>query len=248
VTLAAALKLLDQAQIADEPLGICPETQKPVYLKVGRFGPYIQRGSTDEEEEEKPQNAGLLKGMEPENVDFELALKLLSLPRKLGIDPKLEEEVESFNGRYGPYVKCGKETRSLPADISPLDVTLEQASHLLAQPKTRGRGANKKPPLKVYDKESPVTEKAVQILDGRFGAYITDGQSNVSLRKGMLPEEITFDEALSLLADKLAQGPSTKRVKKKAAKKKPVKKKTAKKKAATKKKKSPPKKKATKKK
>jgi len=263
VTLKAALKLLDQAQLAEEPLGICPDTKKPVYLKVGRFGPYIQRGSTDEEEE-KPQNAGLLKGMEPETVDFETALKLLSLPRNLGDHPpvvapkvvvaettaakegddakkaakpkaadSLEgQPVEAFNGRYGPYVKCGKETRSLPADISPLDVTLEKAVALLAEPKTRGRGANKKPPLKVFD-PSPITEKPVQILDGRFGPYVTDGTTNVSLRKGMIVEEITFDEAVGMLADKAAQGPAPK--KKKAAKKKSVKKKPAAKKAAKKK-------------
>jgi len=273
VTLEAALKLLDQAQLAEEPLGICPDTHKPVYLKVGRFGPYVQRGSTDDEE--KPQNAGLLKGMEPEDIDFETALKLLSLPRNLGDHPpvvtskavesnsedtkdgktkkaakpkvadSLEgQPVEAFNGRYGPYVKCGKETRSLPADISPLDVTLEKAVELLAQPKTRGRGANKKPPLKVFD-PSPVTEKPVQILDGRFGPYVTDGTTNVSLRKGMIVEEITFDEAVGMLADKAAQGPAPR--KKKAAKKKSVKKKSVKKKPAAKKK-SATKKKAAKKK
>ena len=251
VTLEAALKLLDQAQLAEEPLGICPDTQKPVYLKVGRFGPYVQRGDADEEE--KPQNAGLLKGMAPEDVDFETALKLLSLPRNLGEHPKVVanavaasektdvkdgkdkkstkaetpdslegQAVEAFNGRYGPYIKCGKETRSLPADISPLDITLEKAVELLAQPKTRGRGANKKPPLKVFD-PSPITEKPVQILDGRFGPYITDGSTNVSLRKGMVVEEITFDEAVGMLAEKAAQGPPKK--KKKAAKKKSVKKK-----------------------
>ncbi|NOY43715.1 MAG: type I DNA topoisomerase, partial [Planctomycetes bacterium] len=258
VTLEAALKLLAQAELAEEPLGTCPDTGKPVYLKIGRFGPYVQRGSMDDDEEEKPQNAGLLKGMVPEDVDFETALKLLSLPRDLGEHPETDktkkdkaegndtlvgEAVMAFNGRYGPYVKCGKETRSLPADISPLDVTLPQAIELLAQPKTRGRGATKKPPLKVFD-PSPITEKPVQILDGRFGPYVTDGSTNVSLRKGMIVEEITFDEAVSMLADKAAQGPPKK---KKAAKKKSVKKKsTAKKKAA--KKKSTPKKKAAKKK
>lgn len=280
VTLEAALKLLAQAQLAEEPLGTCPDTQKPVYLKVGRFGPYIQRGNADDEED-KPQNAGLLKGMVPEEIDFETALKLLSLPRNLGdhppvVAPKVVETVptepkegedaakakekkpakakasdslegqpvEAFNGRYGPYVKCGKETRSLPADISPLDVTLEKAIELLAQPKTRGRGANKKPPLKVFD-PSPITEKPVQILDGRFGAYVTDGTTNVSLRKGMIVEEITFDEAMGMLADKAAQGPAPK--KKKAAKKKSVKKKPAAKKKAAKKK-TPAKKKSVKKK
>jgi len=232
VTLEAALKLLDQAQLADEPLGICPDTHKPVYLKVGRFGPYVQRGSTDDEE--KPQNASLLKGMAPEDVDLETALKLLSLPRNLGDHPELKKPVFAYNGRYGPYIKCEAETRSLPADISPLDVTLEQAVHLLAQPKTRGRGAAKKPPIKVFDGVSPATEKPVQILDGRFGPYITDGETNVSLRKGMMPEEITFDEAVMMLAEKAAQGPPKR--KKKAAKKKAAKKKTAKKKTTTKKK------------
>jgi DNA topoisomerase-1 len=273
VTLSMATKLLEQAQLATEPLGTCPETQKPVYLKVGRFGPYIQRGNTDDEE--KPQNASLLKGMVPEEITMETALKLLTLPRNLGDHPEvvtgsqppvnttedtvnttkdsddttkdmkkenapLSGPVMAYNGRYGPYVKCGSETRSLPADQSPLEVTLEQAVHLLAQPKTRGRGAAKKPPLKVFD-TSPITEKPVQILDGRFGPYITDGTTNISLRKGMKPEEITFDEALSLLAEKAAKGP----VKRKQAKKKSVKKKPAKKKAAKKK---PAKKKAAKKK
>lgn len=260
VTLEAALKLLEQAALADEPLGTCPDTGKPVYLKTGRFGPYIQRGSTDDEE--KPENAGLLKDMVPENVTFETALQLLSLPRKLGVhppmppvttkkdgekpDPRTDQEVEAFNGRYGPYVKCGAETRSLPADISPLDVTFEKAVELLAQPKTRGRGA-KKEPLKVYEKPSPITEKPVQILDGRFGPYITDGTTNISVRKGMVLEEITFDEALGLLAEKAAQGPAPKK-KKKAAKKKSTKKKAAPKKKAAVKKKSVKKKPAAKKK
>ncbi len=123
-----------------------------MFLKIGRFGPYVQRGHPDDDE--KPQNAGLLKGMTPENVDFETALKLLSLPRELGEyhppvsagDGKADSEegdkkeakggkVMAYNGRYGPYVKCGNETRSLPADLSPLDVTLEQAIELLNNPK-----------------------------------------------------------------------------------------------------------------
>ena len=106
----------------------------------------------------------------------------------------------AYNGRFGPYVKCGDETRSLPADVSPLDVTLEQAVELLAQPKTRGRGAAaKKEPLKVFD-ESPVTGNKVQLLDGRYGPYLTDGETNASLPKGASVEELTFAEALELLA------------------------------------------------
>jgi DNA topoisomerase I len=216
VTLEAALKLLEQASQADEPLGTCPETNKPVYLKVGRFGPYVQRGTP--EDEEKPQNASLLKGMTPETVDLATALKLLTLPRNLGNHPQLGEPITAFNGRFGPYVKCVEETRSLPAGLSPLDVTLEQAVELLAQPKTRGRGAGaKKEPLKVFD-PSPITTKPVHLLDGRYGPYLTDGETNASLPKGASVEELTFAEALDLLAARAALGPpKKKRAKAKAA-------------------------------
>ncbi|TWT95883.1 DNA topoisomerase 1 [Botrimarina colliarenosi] len=229
VKLPYALELLAQAEKAEEPLGTCPETGKPVYLKVGRFGPYIMRGTP--EDEEKPKNASLLKGMNPDDVDFETALKLLSLPRVVGDHPKLEGTIEAFNGRYGPYVKCGSETRSLPADISPLDVTLEQAIELLNQPKQRGRGAAK-PPLRVFEEKSPVTEGVVQIMDGRYGPYVTDGESNASLPKGQSPEELPFNEALNLLAARAAAGGSKK---KKSAKKKTTKKAATKKKSTTKK-------------
>lgn len=209
VTLEAALKLLDQAEQAEEPLGTCPETGKPVYLRVGRFGPYVQRGHP--EDDDKPQNASLLKGMKPEDVDLESALKLLSLPRTLGDHPKQGEPVVAHNGRYGPYVKCGEETRSLPAEVSPLDVTLDQALELLAQPKTRGRrAAAKREPLRVFD-ESPVTGNKVQLLDGRYGPYVTDGETNASLPKTQNPEELTFNEALNLLATRAAKGPAKKK-------------------------------------
>lgn len=236
LTLAVALQLLEQAAQGEEPLGICPDTHKPVYLKTGRFGPYVQRGIPDDEE--KPQNASLLKGMTPADVDLATALKLLTLPRNLGDHPTEHKPIMAYNGRFGPYVKCGDETRSLPAEISPLDVTLDQAVHLLAQPKTRGRGAAaKKEPLRVFEKPSPVTEKAVQVLDGRYGPYITDGDTNISLRKGMTIEELTFDEALGMLAEKAALGPPKKKKaapRKKAATKKATPKKAAKKKAAAK--------------
>jgi DNA topoisomerase I len=234
VTIESAIKLLDQAQQGEEPLGICPDTHKPVFLKTGRFGPYVQRGLPDDED--KPQNASLLKGMNPADIDLATALKLLTLPRNLGNHPETGKPVMAYNGRFGPYVKSGEETRSLPADISPLDVTFEQAVTLLAQPKTRGRGAAaKKEPLRVFEKPSPVTDKPVQILDGRYGAYITDGDTNVSLRKGMSVEELTYDEALAMLADKAAQGPPKKKATRKAAPKKAEPKKAATKRATAKK-------------
>jgi DNA topoisomerase-1 len=223
LTVPKALELLDKAQAADEPLGICPDTRKPVFVKIGRFGPYVQRGDPDDDE--KPQNASLLKGMQPEDIDLATALKLLSLPRTLGQHPETNEPILAHNGRFGPYVKCGDETRSLPGDVSPLEVTFEEAVELLKQPK-RGRGRKqKREPVKVFDK-SPVTEEPVQLLEGRYGPYVTDGTTNASLPRGQSLDDMTFERALDLLAAKAAKGPAKKKSKstKKSAKKKSTKK------------------------
>lgn len=228
--LEKALELLDAGQVEEAPMGIHPETGKPIYMRVGRFGPYIQMGEKDDPEK---KNQGLLKGMEPEGVDLDLAIKLLTLPRNLGEHPETKEPIEAFDGKFGPYIKSGKETRSLPDGLSPLDVSFDKAVELLKQPKTRGRKAPKEP-IRVYEKPSPETEKEVRILDGFYGAYVTDGETNASLRKGMDPKELTFEAALDLLAERKAKGPS-KRKKKKSTKKKAAKKKTAKKKATKKK-------------
>lgn len=231
LTLEKAQELLEQAAQGDEPLGVCPETNKPVYLKVGRFGPYVQRGTP--EDDEKPQNASLLKGMVPEDVDLELALKLLSIPRTLGDHPESGQPVVAYNGRFGPYIKSGDETRSLPAEISPLDVTLEQALHLLSQPKQtrRGFGAAREP-LKKFG-ESPVTKQVVQLFEGRYGPYVTDGETNASVPKGVAIEELTDQRVFDLLAERAAKGPSKKSARRKSTKK--AAKKTTKKKTTTKK-------------
>jgi len=139
----------------------------------------------------------------------------------------------AYNGRFGPYIKCGDETRSLPADVSPLDVTLDRAVELLAQPKTRGRGAAKREPLKVFD-VSPVTGTKVQLLDGRYGPYLNDGETNASLPKGASIEELTFAEALDLLAARAALGPPKKKRRAKSAKSDKSAKAAAPKKSATK--------------
>ena len=229
LTLEMALQLLDKAQQGDEPLGLCPDTNRPVFLKEGRFGPYVQLGSLAEKE--KPKNASLLKGMSTEDVSLEVALKLLSLPRTLGDHPESGEPVVALNGRFGPYVKCESETRSLPADVSPVDIGLEQALELLAQPKTRRGQAAPREPLKVFE-PSPATGEPIKLLDGRYGPYVTDGTTNASLPRGSSPDELKFDEAVQLLAERAAKGPT----KKKGAKKKATtKKKTAKKKTTTKK-------------
>ncbi|MCH2120048.1 MAG: type I DNA topoisomerase [Pirellulaceae bacterium] len=248
LTLESALELLKKAETGDEPLGICPDTHKPVFVKSGRFGPYVQLGLADEGE--KPKNAGLLKGMSVEDITLEVALKLLSLPRLVGEHPDSKEVIEAFNGRYGPYIKCGSETRSLPDDVSPLDVQLEQSLFLLSQPKRRGRSAPKEP-IKTFE-SSPITEQPIRLLEGRYGPYVTDGETNASLPKGTETETVTFEQALQLLAERAAKGPSRKKkkTKKKATKKKATKKKATKKKATKKKatKKKSAKKKATKKK
>jgi len=223
LTLQRAIVLLDEGQEDDEPLGICPDTHKPVFLKKGRFGPYVQLGTPDDKE--KPKNASLMKGMAPEDVDLDTALALLTLPRTLGQHPESSEPVIAANGRYGPYVKCGTETRSLPSDLSPLDVTLEQALVQLAKPKGRGRSRTPKEPIRSFD-ASPITDQPVKLLDGRYGPYVTDGTTNASLPKGTSPEDVTFENALQLLAERAAKG-SSRKGKKKAKRK--AKKKTKKK-------------------
>ena len=244
MTLTAALKLLDQAAEGDKPLGHDPATGKPVYLKTGRFGPYVQLGQPDDEE--KPKNASLLKGMLPEDITVETALALLTLPRDLGAHPQSGLKVTAYNGRFGPYVKSGEETRSLPADLSPLDVTFEQALAFLAEPKKQRRGFGApREPLKVLG-PSPVTKQEVKLLEGKYGPYVTDGVTNASLPKQQPVEEATLEQALALLAARAAAGPSE-RPGRRGARKAPARKtpaaaaaakpaKTAKKKAAAKKK------------
>jgi len=216
LTVEKALELLAEAEKGDEPLGTCPETGKPVYVKVGRYGPYVQR--VDPKEGEKPENASLLGGMSPEDVDLQTALKLLSLPRTVGTHPESGQPVLAHNGRYGPYVQCGDETRSLPDDVSPLDVSLEQALELLAQPK-RGRrraAARAKEPLRTFE-ESPVTGQPVQLFEGRYGPYVSDGQTNASLPRGVTPGDVSFEMALDLLKARVEKGPSRRGGRKKKA-------------------------------
>ncbi len=207
LTLAKAVEMLEQASRGQEPLGICPDTQRPVYLKQGRFGPYVQRGAPEDEDK---KNASLLPNMKPADVTFELALKLLTIPRTLGEHPQTHEPIVAYNGKFGPYIKCGAETRSLPRELSPLDVTLEQALELLAQPKARGRGrAAPREPLKTFEQPSPITGQPVKVLEGRFGVYVSDGATNATLPRGVAVDQLTFDEALNLLGERAARGPVT---------------------------------------
>ncbi len=208
MTMSRALEMLAASSKADEPLGVDPDTHKPVFLKQGRFGPYVMRGTM--EDEEKPKNASLLPNMKPADVTFEIALQLLSLPRTLGEHPVDQQPVLAANGRYGPYIRWANDFRSLPKELSPVEVTLQQALELLAQPKQRGRGrAAPKDPLKTFE-ASPVTKQPVKLLEGKYGNYVTDGETNATVPKDVTPEALTFDQALNLLAERAARGPSKK--------------------------------------
>jgi len=225
-----AKEILVEAAKGPQSLGEHPELKKPVYLKTGRFGPYVQLGDQGEDKE-KPKMVSLLPGMSTEDVDFETAVKLLELPKTLGKHPETEEEVVAATGRYGPYVKSGSETRSIPADdMSPITITFEQALELLKQPKRRGRTAQPKV-LKELGKKD---EDTVTLRSGRYGPYVTDGNVNASIPQGKDPDTTTLEEAIVLLEERAAKvGSKKKKAKKKAA---PKKKAAAKKKAAPKKK------------
>jgi DNA topoisomerase-1 len=220
MTAEKAWELLEHASRPPDSLGTHPETNEPVYLKVGRYGPYVQLG--DASPGNKPKMASLLPGTDLETVDLDHALKLLSLPRTLGSHPATGEPVIAANGRFGPYVQSGKEARSLPADLSPIDVTLEQALHLLSQPKTRGRGAARQTVLKDLGTHAE-SGKHVRILSGRFGPYITDGETNASVPRGTDPLQMTMERAQEILAQRRQyieeQGGTAKPATKRAARK-----------------------------
>jgi DNA topoisomerase-1 len=226
-----ALELL-AAPSNDRELGLDEATGLTIFLKAGRYGPYVQVGEMTDPKE-KPRTASLFTTMSPETVTFEDALKLLSLPRVVGEHPE-GGEVVAQNGRYGPYITWGKETRSLEDEDQIFTVDLAGALSLLAQPKQRGRRAAAGP-LKELG-EDPVTKKQVVVRTGRFGLYVTDGETNATLRLGDTPETISLDRACELLAERRNAEPSTrprkavkkaaKKATKRAAKKAPAKKAT----------------------
>ena len=179
----------------------------------------------------KPRTASLFKSMSLDTVTLDDALKLMSLPRVVGADAE-GVEITAQNGRYGPYLKKGTDSRSLTAEEQLFTITLEEALEIYSQPKQRGRAAAK-PPLKELGTD-PVSEKPVVVKDGRFGAYVTDGETNATLRASDSVEDITPERGYELLAEKRAKGPAKKTAKKAAAKKAPAKKTAAKKTAAKK--------------
>ncbi len=222
----------------DFELGPDPATGHTIVAKDGRYGPYVTEVLPEGTPKTgknavKPRTASLFKSMSLDTVTLDDALKLMSLPRVVGADAE-GQEITAQNGRYGPYLKKGTDSRSLQAEEQLFTITLEEALAIYAQPKQRGRAAAK-PPLKELG-EDPVSGKPVVVKDGRFGPYVTDGETNATLRSGDSVEEITPERGFELLAEKRAKGPAKKTAKKAAAKKTaPAKKTTAAKKTAAKK-------------
>jgi len=189
----------------DKPLGSDPVSGHELVAKAGRFGPYVTE-VLPEGAKDKPRTASLLKSMDLDTVTLDDAVKLLSLPRTLGVVDG--EPVTVQNGRYGPYVKQGAESRSLPSEEEMFTISLDQAKALLAEPKTRGRGrAGAAPPLRELGND-PVSGKPMVIKDGRFGPYVTDGDTNASLRKGDEVAAITPERGAELLAERRAAAPA----------------------------------------
>ncbi len=192
LTVEKAQELLDQPS-GDRDLGTHPETGREIVARTGRYGPYVTE-VVEEGSKDKPRTASLFKSMSLDTITLEDALRLLALPRVLGVGAD-GEEVSVRNGRYGPYAQRGKETRSLASEEQLLTITLEEAEALLAQP------------------------REMIVKEGRFGPYVTDGETNASLRQGDDPESLTVERAQELLADRRARGPAKKPTRKPAARK-----------------------------
>ncbi|NMO38380.1 type I DNA topoisomerase [Streptomyces sp. GMY01] len=213
----------------DFELGTDPATGHTIVAKAGRYGPYVTEVLPEGTPKTgknavKPRTASLFKSMSLDTVTLDDALKLMSLPRVVGTDAE-GQEITAQNGRYGPYLKKGTDSRSLQSEDQLFTITLEEALAIYAQPKQRGRAAAK-PPLKELG-EDPVSGKPVVVKDGRFGPYVTDGETNATLRSGDSVETITPERGFELLAEKRAKGPAKKTAKKAPAKKTAAKKTTA---------------------
>ena len=223
-------------------LGVDPETGHEIVARDGRYGPYVtevlppppddESGSPAKKGKKptgpKPRTGSLFRSMDLQTVTLEDALKLLSLPRLVGVDPDNGEEITAQNGRYGPYLKRGTDSRSLASEDQIFGITLDEALKIYAEPKRRGGQGAAAPPLREMGTD-PVTGKPMVIKDGRFGPYVTDGETNASLRKGDDVLSITDDRAAELLAERRARGPVKKVAKKAVRKKAPAKKAPAKK-------------------
>ena len=225
-------------------LGLDPLSGNEIIAKAGRYGPYVTEVLPETETDDaapkrgkaaakaKPRTASLFKDMDLATIDLDAALQLLSLPRVVGTvaeEDGTSVDITAQNGRYGPYLKKGTDSRSLVTEQQLFAITLDEALAIYAQPKQRGRAAAA--PLKELGTD-PVSGKAVTVKDGRFGAYVTDGETNATLRRDDDPESITPERGFELLAEKRAKGPTTRKRAAKKTTKSTAKKTTAKKAAA----------------
>ena len=236
-----ALGFIERAAGADRVLGDDPETGKPIYLKSGRFGPYVQLGDPERTEKGtlkkggKPRMASVWTTMEPETLTLDQALLLLSFPREIGTHPESGEPIIASDGRYGPYIKMGTETRSLEGHDQLATVTVEEAVKILAEPKRRRGQASQRVLNEIGT--HPESGAAIHLRSGRFGPYVTDGEVNASVPKGLDPSLVDLERAVDLLAARreklIEQGkdPAAKTAKKKTSKKKASRKKATKKSA-----------------
>ncbi|WP_026066374.1 type I DNA topoisomerase [Actinoalloteichus spitiensis] len=197
-------------------LGTDPETGREIIAKEGRYGPYVTE-VLGEDEKGKPRTGSLFKSMSLDTITLADALKLLSLPRVVGRDPETDTEITAQNGRYGPYLKRGTDSRSLDSEAQLFEITLEEALRIYAEPKKRGRRtAAAAPPLRELGAD-PASGKPMVVKDGRFGPYVTDGETNASLRKADSVETLTDERAAELLAERRAKGTTPKRGRKRTA-------------------------------
>jgi DNA topoisomerase-1 len=230
LTAEKARELIEAPVAGDRVLGENPENGKLVVVKDGRFGPYVQEVDAEEPEEvdqatgevveqpkkrgakkeaaPKPRTASLFRSMSVDTIDLDTALQLLSLPRVVGADPETGAEITAQNGRFGPYLKKGTDSRSLDAEQQIFDITLEEALAKYAEPKYGARRASSA--LKEFDAD-PVSGKPIKLKDGRFGPYVTDGETNATVPRGEDAMAITFERAVELIADKRAKGPAPKK-------------------------------------
>jgi DNA topoisomerase-1 len=217
LTVEKAEELLEKGAAGPRVLGTDPESGLPVLTLTGRYGPFVQLGESVDGAKDKPKRASLLSGMEVDTVTLDDALALLSLPRTVGVTGD-GVEVTAQNGRYGPYLKKGTESRSLDSEPELFTVTMAQAEAIFAQPKRRGRRT--KPPIAELGPH-PETGVPVRVLDGRYGPYVTDGQLNATVPRGVDPASVDLEQAVELLSERAARGPAKKPAKRTAKRKKP---------------------------
>ncbi|QIG39960.1 type I DNA topoisomerase [Microbacterium sp. 4R-513] len=232
LTAEKAQELIDAPVAGDRVLGENPENGKLVVVKDGRYGPYVQetdpvdpdsvdaatgevveaeapkKRGAKKEPAPKPRTASLFKSMSVDTIDLDSALQLLSLPRVVGTDPESGDVITAQNGRYGPYLKKGTDSRTLQSEQQIFDITLEEALAVYAQPKYGARGASSA--LKEFEAD-PTSGKPIKVKDGRFGPYVTDGETNATIPRGETVDDVDFARAVQLLADKRAKGPAPKR-------------------------------------